>query len=166
MADVPVAKIRELLESFETAMLVTHGKRAPFHGRPMAIARVEANCDVWFFTSRSSMKVQEIKNNQQVLIVCQGEMSRYVSLNAAAKLIFDSGKAVELWKESYRTWFPQGASDPDLLLIRAEAHSAEFWDSEGFKSVQYLFEAAKAYVRGTRPHIEEGEQHGSVTFTE
>jgi general stress protein 26 len=166
MTDDAIKKIRELLESFDTAMLITHGEENPFHARPMAIARVETNCDVWFFTARSTVKVREIENDQRVLIVCQDEMSRYVALSAAAKLIFDHAKAAELWKDSYKAWFPKGADDPDLLLIRAQAHSAEFWDNEGFKSVQYLFEAAKAYVRGTRPQVQEGEQHGSVTFSE
>lgn len=166
MNNEQVKKIREMLQEFDTALLVTHGIDAPFHARPMAIARVEANCDVWFFASRSSAKVQEIQNDQRVLIVCQNEMSRYVAVQAAARLILDRNKTAELWKETYQTWFPKGINDPDLMLIRAQAESAEYWDNEGFKSVKYLFEAAKAYMKGTRPHIEEGEQHGSVTFSE
>lgn len=166
MNNEQVKKIRELLEDFDTALLITHGSDAMFHARPMAIARVEANCDLWFFTSRSSAKVREIENDQRVLVVCQDEMSRYVAVQAAAKLIFDRDKAAELWKEPYQTWFPQGVNDPELRLIRAQAESAEYWDNEGFKSVKYLFEAAKAYIKGTRPQVQEGEQHGSVTFSE
>ncbi len=166
MSDNQVTKIRELLDEFDTALLVTHGNSFPFHARPMAIARVEPNCDLWFFTGRNSAKVREIENDQQVLIVCQDEMLRYVALHAAAKLIFDRNKAVELWDDSYKTWFPQGVQDPDLVLIRAQAEHAEYWDNEGFKSVKYLFEAAKAYVRGAQPHVQPGEQHGSVRFSE
>jgi hypothetical protein len=51
-------------------------------------------------------------------------------------------------------------------LIRAQAESAEYRDNEGFKSVKYLFEAAQSYIKGTRPQVQEGEQHGSVTFSE
>jgi general stress protein 26 len=166
MNDEPVKKIRELLEDFDTALLITHGSDLMFHARPMAIARVESNCDLWFFTSRNSAKVREIENDQRVLIVCQNEMSRYVAVQASAKLIFDRNKAAELWKDSFQVWFPQGVNDPELRLIRAQAESAEYWDNAGFKSVKYLFEAAKAYMQGTRPQMREGEQHGSATFSE
>lgn len=161
-----VSKIRGLLESFDTALLVTHGDEWPYHARPMAIARVEANCDVWFFSARGSEKVREIENDERVLIVCQDEMRRYVSLHAAAKLIIDRDKAAELWKDAYTEWFPGGVADPNLLLIRAQAQHAEYWDSQAFQSVKYLFDAAKAYVRGTRPHARETDQHGTVNFSE
>jgi general stress protein 26 len=161
-----VKKIRELLRSFDTALLVTHGKEWPFHARPMALARIEDNCDVWFFTGRSSEKVREIENDERVLVVCQDETHRYVALQAAAKLIIDRQKAAELWKESYEAWFPQGVDDPDLMLIRAQAESAEYWDSEGLQSVRHLFDAARAYVRGTRPHVRDGEAHGTVDLSE
>ncbi|HYG22879.1 MAG TPA: pyridoxamine 5'-phosphate oxidase family protein [Verrucomicrobiae bacterium] len=159
-------KFRELLAGFDSALLVTRGDGMPFNARPMALARVESNCDVWFFTGRHSAKVHEIENDQRVLIVCQNEMSRYLVLHATARLIFDRNKAAELWKESYRTWFPGGVQDPELVLIHAEAESGEYWDTGGFQSVKYLFEAAKAYARGTRPHVQEGEQHGVVNFPE
>jgi general stress protein 26 len=159
-------RVRELLESFETAMLVTRGRDASLHARPMAIARVEAGCELWFFTGRSTAKVHEIENDQRVLIVCQDEMSRYVALSGFARLVVDRAKVSELWKESFKVWFPQGVSDPDLFLIRVQPDDAEYWDNQGFKSVRYLFEAAKAYVRGTRPHVDEPEQHGKVSFPE
>src|ERR1044071_8003021 len=106
MPDDQVTKIRELLESFETAMLVTHGTDSPYHARPMAIARVERGCDLWVFTGRRSAKGNEIQNDQRVLIVCQDEMRRYVALRGTARLIDDRAKASELWKESYKVWFP------------------------------------------------------------
>jgi general stress protein 26 len=166
MPEDQIARIRELLEDFDTAMLVTYGSESSFHARPMAIAKVEENCDLWFFTGRSSVKVDEIQNDQRVLVVCQNELSRYVALHGTARLMMDHDKASELWRESYRTWFPGGINDPDLLLIRVEASDAEYWDNRGFKSIRYLFEAAKAYARGIQPHIEAGEQHGKVSFSE
>jgi general stress protein 26 len=159
-------KIRALLRDFDTAMLITHGGDFPFHARPMAIARVEPNCDLWFFTGRSSVKVHEIQNDQRVMVVCQNEMNRYVTLHATAKIIFDRLKAAELWKDSLTAWFPRGVNDPDVVLIRAQAEHAEYWDAAGFQSVKHLFESARAYVRGTSPHTEGEKQHGSVTFSE
>jgi len=161
-----VTRIRELLESFDTAMLVTHGVDSLHHARPMAIARVEPTCDLWFFTGRRSAKVDEIRQDQEVLIVCQNERDCYVALRGQAKLVSDRAKAAELWKERYQVWFPKGAADPDLLLIQVKARDAEYWEREGFKSIQYLFEAAKAFARGAQLQNGEGEQHGTVSFNE
>lgn len=164
MPDNQISKIRELLAKFDTAMLITLGHPHAARARPMAIARVEPDCSLWFFTGRESAKVNEIEEDQHVLVVCQDEHSRYLSLIGTASLFSDRAKARELWKESYKTWFPQGVEDPSLLLIYIHPEEAEYWDNQGFKGIHYAFQAVKAYATGTRPQIKEGEQHGKVNL--
>ncbi len=159
-----IVKVRQLLNDFDTAMLITHSTEQPYHCRPMAIAHVEDNCDLWFFTGRSSPKVTEIEHDERVLIACQDEQARYIALVGRAQLIANPDKAREFWKESFRAWFPGGINDPDLLLIRVRAEKAEYWDTHGAKGIKYLFKAAAAYSMGTRPNVEEGEQHGTVVL--
>jgi general stress protein 26 len=155
-------KVRELLKDFKTAMLVTQATGRPGRARPMAIARVDEDCSVWFFTARATEKVGEIRSDNHVLVTCQDERSRYLSLSGKAELIGDRGKARELWRESYKTWFPAGLDDPELLLIRVQPSDAEYWDNQGVNGIRYLFEAAKAYISGVRPKVPEGQQHGKV----
>jgi general stress protein 26 len=161
MPNDEIQKLHDLLKTFETAMLVTHAQGA-MHSRPMAIARIEPNCQLWFFSGRDSSKADEIENNPDVLIVCQADHSRYLSISGRAALVRDRTVAAELWRESYRTWFPQGIDDPNLVLISVHIRDAEYWDNQGIKGIRYLFEAAKAYATGTTPDIREGEQHGKV----
>ncbi len=163
MADDQVQKIYQLLCEFDTAMLVTYGEGFA-HARPMAMAEIEKNCDLWFFTGRGSAKVHEIQEDQSVLIVCQDEHKRYISLAGRAELVADRAKARELWSDSYKTWFPGGVEDPDLLLLCVHADEAEYWDSAGTNGLRYLFQAAKARMSGTQPEIKEGEQHGKVSL--
>ena len=115
----------DLLRNFDTAMLVTFGQSAPSRARPMAIARVEDNGDLWFFTGRSTHKVGEVEGNHEVLVVCQKDHAQYLSVSGAAELIQDRDQARALWKESYKVWFPAGVEDPDLILIRVRAAEAE-----------------------------------------
>jgi general stress protein 26 len=164
MQNDQVEKIHELLESFNTAMLITHRPDQPLHARPMAIAQVQPDCGVWFFTGRDTTKVHEIEDSQEVLIACQNERDRYISLSGSAELVGSREKIHELWKDSYRTWFPRGIDDPDLLLIHVYPEAAEYWDNRGMKGLRYVFEAAKAYVSGTRPQVKEGDQHGKVSL--
>jgi general stress protein 26 len=163
MAEDQVQRIHELLQGFNTAMLVTHGGDFA-HARPMGIATVEPNCDVWFFTQRGSPKVHEIQNDDNVLIVCQDPRGRYVTLSGRAELVADRAKAQQLWSDSFQTWFPDGVADPALLLICVHAEEAEYWDDTGAEALRYYFEAVKARVQGEKPQTNEGEEHAKVAL--
>ena len=69
--ETPTQKIHGLLKKFDTAMLVTHGHDTIEHARPMGIAHLEENCDLWFFTDRVSEKTREIQQDAKVLLVFQ-----------------------------------------------------------------------------------------------
>ncbi len=155
-------KFHDLLARFDTAMLVTHTAAGSLRARPMAVAGVEEDCRVWFFTSVASGKVHEIETDTHVNVVCQKAHEIYLSLSGIANLHRERAKIDELWNESYRTWFPNGKDDAEIALVCVEPQEGEYWDTEGFKKIKYLFEAAKAYATGTKPHIEEGEQHAKV----
>ncbi|HEV2695915.1 MAG TPA: pyridoxamine 5'-phosphate oxidase family protein [Verrucomicrobiae bacterium] len=157
-------KIHGLLKKFDTAMLVTHGRDYIEHARPMGIAGVEDNCDLWFFTEAASEKAREIEHDSKVLLVFQKDHAAYISITGLAQLTTDRLKAAELWKDSFKTYFPGGANDPNLMLIKVIVLEAEYWDNTGFKGIKYLFEAASARSHGTRPHIDEPEQHGKVNL--
>jgi general stress protein 26 len=147
-------KIYGRLQKFDTAMLVTQGRDFVEHARPMGVAHVEKNCDVWFFTARVSEKVRELEHDRHVLLVFQKDHGVYLSITGRAQLVADPAKAAQYWKESYKTWFPGGVNDPNLLLICVKVNEAEYWDNTGFKGVKYIFEAAKAYVKGATPTVD------------
>lgn len=154
-------KFLEVLERFSAVVLVTYGDDG-LDARPMALVRVEPDCDVWLMTMTNTGKVQEIKAQSRVQLVAQHNQDTFISLSGTADLISDPGKVRELWKEPYRVWFPDGPDDPDILLIRIRADAGEFWDNAGANKAKYLLQAAKAYASGERPDIEEGDQHGKV----
>jgi general stress protein 26 len=128
----------------------------------MAIARVEPNCDLWFFTGRTSEKVRDIQNDQQVLIIFQDEHGRFLSLAGSAKLVADQNKIHEFWDDGFERWFPKGVNDPSLMLIFVRAESAEYWQ-ESIKGIKHIFETAKAFASGGTPHLEQ-EEHAKVAL--
>ncbi len=151
-----------LLKDFKTAMLVTHTGPSGFHARPMAIAKVEDDGRLWFFTSKDSPKVHEIENDHHVHLTAQDGDSAFLSLTGRASLIGDRGVIESLWKEPFRVWFPKGTDDPNIELIVVSPEAGEFWDSTGMNRCKYFWEATKAYVTGTTPDPREGELHGTV----
>ena len=151
--------LKSLLESFDTAMLVTEDGDE-LHARPMAVADLEEASTLWFVTSRETPKSYEIQRDRRVSVTFQSS-ARYVALSGVADLVDDRARIHRLWKPSWRVWFPNGADDPQLVLIRVTVTDAELWDNAGSKGIRYAFEAAKALLRREAPAPVEG-QHGRV----
>jgi general stress protein 26 len=151
--------LEELLEGFDTAMLITrHGDQQ--HARPMAVAAVDGPTVVWFATTDDSPKAEEIRLDSFAVVTAQSD-HKFVALTGRAELVNDRKKIDEFWSEAWRVWFPRGKDDPTLCLIRVTVDDAEYWDYSGTKGVTYAFEAAKAYVKGVTPSPAQG-QHARI----
>lgn len=151
--------LKELLQSFDTAMLITRNGDQE-HARPMAIAGVEGANTLWFVTSDTSPKANEIDKDQRVSVTLQSS-SRYVALSGRAEIVKAQSKIDELWKPAWKVWFPEGKEAPNLALLRVTVTDAEFWDNAGTHGIRYAFEAAKALLTGEEPEPIEG-VHGRV----
>ena len=145
-------------------MLITHITDGTLRARPMAIADIPESCDLWFITNDESAKVQEIESETRVHVVCQKDHSAYLSIAGLASLVHDRSRIADLWIEPFRVWFPDGQSDPHLVLIHFTPDRAEYWDNQDLNKVSYLWGAAIAYVSGETPGVREGEQHGVVSL--
>jgi general stress protein 26 len=135
-----------LLRTFDNACLVTRQRTGTLRSRPMAIARVDADATVWFFTSKGSPKVTELASDERSLIAFQSA-TRFASLFGICEVSSDQGLIDELWKESYRAWYDDN-HDPEIALLRFTPYEAEFWDNSGVKGLRYILLAAKAYMSG------------------
>lgn len=157
----PKEKLHELLKNFTSAMLVTRSGEE-FHARPMDVAFVDDECDVWFFTDCTSPKVMELEQDERVLLTFQKDHKEYVTLNGVADIITDRATLKQHWKESFRHWFPGGEDDPRLALLHVRGREAEYWDASGAQGLRYLYEAVKARLTGTRPQVEGEDMHARV----
>ena len=158
-------KVYEILKDFSTAMLVTICPDGGPGARPMHIARVdEGSGNVWFLTSKGGNLAKELKANGSVLLVFEKENAVYLSLKGDARVTEDRKMIQDLWKEPYKVWFPKGVEDPDIAAIGVSATAAEYWDNQGVNKLQYLFETAKAYVKGERAHVDDADQHAKTTL--
>lgn len=142
-----------LLRDFETASLVTRERSGTLHSRPMAIANIDDDATIWFFTSKDSAKVKELQADERTLISFQG-VTRFASLYGICEVNNSQEMVDALWKDRYRVWYADSA-DPEIVLLRFTPYEAEFWDSSGVKGLTYVLRAAKAYVTG-RPASDRG----------
>ncbi len=147
MADADgVAKLVELTKDIRITMFTTIDAEGHFVSRPMAQQLTEPDGDLWFFAERDSRVVEEIAANPHVGITLSSN-DTWISIDGDAQVVDDSAKAKELWNPFVEAWLPQGPEDPSVVLIKVDAHTAEYWDSPGGR-VASLISLVKAKVTG------------------
>lgn len=141
------AHLKKLLDSFDTAMLVTVCNDK-LRARPMAIGSYDDKGDLWFVTGMDSPKVAEAnKDNRIVATFEKGQ--KYLSISGHSETVKDQAKINEIWKDAWKAWFPGGKTDPNLCLLRVRAEEAEYWDNTGTKGIKYFMGYMAALAKGT-----------------
>jgi general stress protein 26 len=133
----------ELLQDFDTTMLVTVDNDGGLHARPMAVASLEADGDTYLVTSIESPKVAEITEYPHVTLTFQSS-DQYAALRGRATVLRDRKLIEKLWKEAWKVWFTKGKDDPAIALLRFDAESGEYWDNSGMQGLKYAYSAAKS----------------------
>lgn len=144
----------ELLKDFTNAMLVTCCSDGHLAARPMRVAELSADADAYFVTSTDSPKIAEIEANPAVTLTFQSS-NQYASVSGQASLVRDRATIERLWSEAWKVWFPEGKTDPAIVLIKFAAQEGEYWDNAGIHGLKYVFAAAKAYAKGATPELNE-----------
>lgn len=143
-----IKKLSNLIQDIKVAMLTTVDPNGSLYSRPMIAQEIEEDGSLWFFTSKSSGKIHSIQSDQHVnLAYSSPPDSKYISVSGKAEVVVDKEKAAQLWSPMHRAWFPEGVNDPELVMIKVNVESAEYWDSPSGAVVQ-LFGFAKAMVTG------------------
>jgi len=157
-----IERFRNLLTDFDTAILITHSQENHSRARPMLIARVDDNCDLWFLTDNDSANVHEIEADTHVRVVCQNGRASCVSITGRAEPSRDRVRIRQLWRLAYQVWFPRGADDPNIVLIHVIGELGEYWDHTGINRITYAYQPIKVVATRATPEIKEGDQQGHL----
>lgn len=154
---------RELLEEFDTAMLVTR-RDAELRSRPMAIADVTPDGRVRFITRDDSGKLAELEDDDAVNVAMQGDAT-FLSISGHARLTKEEMIIDESWQRKQSPWFAEGRDDPHVIVIEVIPTFAEYWDRSGVGIVRLAIERARAAVADDdRLRTDRLGTHGSVDF--
>lgn len=147
MADkTGMSKLIDLAKDIRIGMFTTVDAEGHMVSRPMAQQLTEPNGDIWFFAERDSRVIEQINANSHVGLTLS-DSSTWISIDGDAVMVDDSEKARELWNPFVEAWLPQGPEDPSVVLIKVDAHTAEFWDTPGGR-VASLLSLVKSKVTG------------------
>lgn len=148
-AEDEYAKVVEIAREVEMCMVTSHSIEGGLRSRPMATQRVETAGQAWFFAARDSSLLADIAQHPEVNAAYAGS-SVWLSLSGQAEMVDDETTKHQLWNDHIEAWFPNGSSDPNVVLVKVVPESAEYWDSPGGTPVA-LAEMAAARESGRQP---------------
>src|SRR5690606_5458447 len=121
----------------DTAMLTTVSDEG-LVSRPMKTQDVAFDGDLWFLTKKDSGKFHELLRNQHVNVAYANKS--FVSIRGKAEWVEDTQKIKQFWNPMYEALLETTYDDPNLVLIKVHAETAEYWDAGNkFKMATFLF---------------------------
>lgn len=142
-----VAELGERIEGIRVAMVTLPDAVGDLHGRPLTVQDVDFDGTLWFLVSRSAEWTRAAGSSVAAnAAFSDAEDGRWVSVSGSARLVEDRNRIQEMWSPLYGAWF-DGADDPDAVLLRFDAHSADYWDAAANRIVR-LARLVKAAVTG------------------
>ena len=145
------ADLKSNITPIRFAMFTTIDDNGKLVSRPMTNQEMDAEGNLWFFTSTETDLWENIVAHPQVnLSFAEPADSIYVSVSGRAERVVDRDQIKQMWNPAVQAWFPHGPDDPHAMLVRVVSDSAEYWDSTASTMVQ-LYKMAKAVLTGTTP---------------
>ncbi|MBF4763966.1 pyridoxamine 5'-phosphate oxidase family protein [Nocardioides islandensis] len=127
-------------------MVTSTAPDGALHARPMTPQQVTDDLEAWFFISRSSEHAADLVARPRVNLSFQGS-GDWLSVAGKAAIVDDRRLAEEMWNPVVDAWFPDGPGDPDVVLLRVAAESAEYWKAPGGR-VASVLSFVKAKLNG------------------
>jgi general stress protein 26 len=129
MATQKLILIAKKMKDLDICMMSTNGSRGVVNTRPMSNNRdVKYNGESFFFSSRDTRKVNDIKRSASVSLSFTGSGGSYIIVNGKARLIKDKAIWETHWDKSLDQWFKKGIDTPGLVLIAVKAKHIKYWD--------------------------------------
>ena len=127
---------RTIIDSAQCRILITVDENGKPQARTMSPFPPEENMIIWLGTNPRSRKVQQIKNNPNVMVYYYDTKgASYVSVAGQARIVNDPEKIAHYWKESWKRFYPDPEKDYTLIEVtpeRLEIVSFKYnllWDS-------------------------------------
>ena len=159
-----LAKLYDMIDDLETAMLTTRRPDGHLVSRAMANQKHAPGADLWFVTSETTHKLDELAADPHVNLAYFKDRTReWISVAGLARISRDPETIRQLYAPDWKMWFGNGddprfgtPDDPRIALIGVDVQSAVYLEVNKPQPV-VLYEIVKGWLTGTEPHI--GEIH-------
>lgn len=131
MTVLSLEDLRQRVQQFKTAHLITVGPDGFVHARPMRVQPPIPEADLWFVSALDSEKVAEINAHPQVgVLFCRDADGATISLSGRARFVTDPQVIRKRWRDDWKAWFPAGLDGQALTLIEIDLHEAAVWEPQ------------------------------------
>lgn len=149
-ANDEMSRLARHLDGQRTAMLSFSDEHGQITARPMTPLEMDERGEIWMLASRQRMAPHFVAALRQAnLSISDESHALYISIAGVARLSDDTSRKQALWSAMARPWFPQGADDPDLVLLALQPQLADIWDGPANDAVRLL--ALTASIAASRP---------------
>mgnify|MGYP000518502371 CR=1 FL=1 len=146
------AKIKEMVEDIDFAMMATHLSKHPIHTIPMSTKKVDDEGAIWFLSGKDSTHNSNIETDSRVqLLYSKPGSMQFLTLYGRAYITTEHSILKELYSQSDDMWF-DGLEDPNLTAICVNPAEANYWDSK-HNRLATIFKMGIATVTGENPEI-------------
>lgn len=140
-------ELAEKIKGIRIAMVTLPDADDVLRGRPLTVQENDFDGTLWFLVSKSAEWTSGISAETQANVaLVDTSDGTWVSIAGAASLHHDAARIKDMWSRLYESWF-EGPEDPDLTLLRFDAHSADYWDSSSNRIVR-LANLIRSAVKG------------------
>jgi general stress protein 26 len=139
-------RVVEIAQDARFCLITSAATDGALHARPMAPQQVNDDLEAWFFISRTSDQARDLAARPDVNLSFDGS-GDWLSVAGRATLVDDRSMVREMWNPVVGAWFPDGPDDHDVVLLRVDAESAEYWKEPGGRLAS-LLSFVKATPRG------------------
>ncbi|RMB62826.1 general stress protein [Dokdonia sinensis] len=146
------AKIKELVEDIDFAMMTTNLGQKPLGAIPMSTKKVDEAGNIWFLSGADSDHNKDIQKDSDVqLLYSKPSDMEFLSVFGKAVITRDKKILEDLYGKSDDNWF-DGVDDPNLTAISFKPTEARYWDTKHNKFVS-LFKMLYGTVAGEKTDI-------------
>ncbi len=101
------------------------------HSTPMTAQFDGRHGPIWFYGSRSSRLAEGLTSTNDAMAQYVGEGHKIFACMSGV-LTIDNNYAIidKFWSNTVEAWYPQGKSDPDLIMLRFDPSHIEIWQAD------------------------------------
>ena len=129
MSDQDALKVIEIIKDVRIGMFTTHAEGGLI-SRPLTVAEVTSEGDLWFFSTSASDIVGEIKRRSETNVSFAGN-NTWVSVRGTASVVLEVEKKRELWNPMVEAFATEGPDSLNTVLIHVASDAAEYWENPG-----------------------------------
>ncbi len=111
-------KLWNLIDSCETAVLISQGNDGFSHARIMERIKVNGLEEIWFATEAQERKLAEIAREPRVTVFYSHPNKSWACVYGIAEAVQEQSLKSRFWKDDWEQYWPEGPLSENYVLIR------------------------------------------------